>query len=139
MSNSTLSGNSASNGGGIYNTGTNGGNAFVMLDNTILASTGAMPGANLVNTGLGTSITSEGYNLSSDDGGGFLTAGGDQINTDPKLGPLQENGGPTLTMALLPGSPALDQGKNFGVTTDQRGFPRPIDTARHRLPQWHVQ
>ena len=127
VSNSTVSGNSAPDGGGIYNTGTNGGNAFVMLDNTILASTSGMPGANLVNTGLGTSITSQGYNLSSDDGGGFLTAGGDQINTNPQLGALQDNGGPTATMALLPGSPALDQGKNFGVTTDQRGRPRPVD------------
>ena len=127
VSNSTLSGNSASNGGGIYNVGFNGANALVSLDNTILASTSAMPGANLVNVGLGTSITSEGYNLSSDDGGGFLSAAGDQINTDPKLGPLQDNGGPTETMALLPGSPAQDQGKSFGVTSDQRGFPRPVD------------
>jgi hypothetical protein len=63
VSNSTLAGNSASNGGGIYNTGVSGGNAFVMLDNSIL-QTGAA-GANLVNVGDGTSITSQGYNLSS--------------------------------------------------------------------------
>ena len=55
-------------------------------------------------------ITSDGYNLSSDDGGGFLIGPGDQINTDPMLGPLQDNGGPTLTHALLPGSPAIDAG-----------------------------
>ncbi|GAB4398967.1 MAG: hypothetical protein OHK0053_18410 [Microscillaceae bacterium] len=42
---------------------------------------------------------------------------------DPLLGPLQDNGGPTLTMALLPGSPAIDAGGNFSLTpaTDQRG------------------
>ncbi len=42
---------------------------------------------------------------------------------DPLLGPLQDNGGPTLTMALLPGSPAIDAGGNFALTpaTDQRG------------------
>jgi hypothetical protein len=75
-------------------------------------------------------VTSNGYNLSSDDGGGFLTATGDQINTDPKLGPLQDNGGPTFTHAVLTGSPAIDQGYNFsGSTTDQRGtgFARTVD------------
>lgn len=45
--------------------------------------------------------SSHGYNLSSDNGGGYLTATGDQINTDPKLGPLQNNGG--LTFTHLPG------------------------------------
>ncbi|NJL12508.1 MAG: T9SS type A sorting domain-containing protein [Microscillaceae bacterium] len=45
---------------------------------------------------------------------------------DPLLGPLQDNGGPTLTMALLPGSPAIDAGGNFPLTTatDQRGSAR---------------
>jgi hypothetical protein len=55
---------------------------------------------------------------------------GDQVGTlaaplDPLLGPLQANGGPTFTHALLPGSPAIDAGS--GVRgTDQRGFPRPF-------------
>ena len=43
------------------------------------------------------SVTSHGYNISSDDGGGHLNGPGDQINTDPLLSPLQHNGGPTLT------------------------------------------
>ncbi len=127
VSNSTLSGNSASTGGGVFIEGINGDTAAVSLNNTILASTNNLPGANLVNGGPNTRIISQGYNLSSDNGGGFLTAAGDQINTNPQLGPLQDNGGPTATMALLPGSPALDKGKNFGVTTDQRGLPRPVD------------
>src|SRR6185369_6103828 len=46
---------------------------------------------------------------------------------DPLLGPLQNNGGPTPTMALLPGSPAIDHGTNFGVLPDQRGRARPFD------------
>ena len=69
-------------------------------------------------------VTSLGYNLSSDDAGGFLTGPGDQINTDPVLGPLQDNGGPTFTYALLPGSPAIDAGDpNFIPPPffDQRG------------------
>jgi hypothetical protein len=56
-------------------------------------------------------------------------AGGDSL-TDPKLGPLADNGGPTLTMALLPGSPAIDAGNtSLAPTTDQRGFPRPAGLA----------
>ena len=58
----------------------------------------------------GGTVTSHGYNLSSDNGGGYLTGPGDQINTDPMFGPLQDNGGPTFTHALLPGSPAINAG-----------------------------
>jgi hypothetical protein len=46
---------------------------------------------------------------------------------DARLGPLQDNGGPTFTMALLPGSPAIDQGVSQGLSTDQRGMPRTAD------------
>ena len=56
----------------------------------------------------------------------YLNGPGDQINTDPLLGPLQNNGGPTLTHALLPGSPAIDAGDpNFTPPPfyDQRGCP----------------
>ncbi len=49
---------------------------------------------------------------------------------DPKLGPLADNGGPTLTMALLPGSSAIDAGDTASAPpTDQRGFPRPFGPA----------
>ena len=124
---STLSDNSAPNGGGIYNQGTNNGRGLLILEDTILYSANTTPGANLISTGPGASVTSHGYNLSSDNANGLLTAAGDQINTDPKLGPLQDNGGPTQTMALLPGSPAWDKGKSFSLTADQRGSPRPVD------------
>ena len=86
-------------------------------------NTGAL-GENIFNNG-GT-VTSHGYNLSNDDGGGYLTGPGDQINTDPLLGPLQDNGGPTFTHALLPGSPAIDAGDpNFipPPFNDQRDCP----------------
>ena len=44
---------------------------------------------------------------------------------DPLLGPLQDNGGPTWTMALLPGSPAINAGDSTNApATDQRGFAR---------------
>ena len=88
VANSTITGNSAPSGGGIYNQQ---GQSFI--SNTIL-NAGAL-GENIFNDA-GT-VSSLGYNLSSDDGGGYLTGPGDQINTDPLLGPLQDNGGPTLT------------------------------------------
>src|SRR5205814_766907 len=68
--------------------------------------------------------TSHGYNVSNDDGGGFLNGSGDQSNTNPLLGSLQDNGGPTFTHAVLPGSPAINAGNpNFTPPPlyDQRG------------------
>jgi hypothetical protein len=119
IANSTLSGNSApaGGGGGILNFG------VTTIGNTIL-KTGAT-GENLVN--MGGTITSAGYNLSNDNGGGFLIAASDQINTDPILGPLKDNGGPTFTHAPLSNSPAIDRGKDIGPTgQDQRGMARPV-------------
>jgi hypothetical protein len=99
--NSTLSDNSASVGGGIFTIGT------AEIGNSVLKA--GASGANIAASGGGT-VTSLGYNLSNDNGGGFLIGSGDQINTDPLLGPLQDNGGPTFTHELLPGSPAIDAG-----------------------------
>ncbi|HET7779486.1 MAG TPA: choice-of-anchor Q domain-containing protein [Rudaea sp.] len=49
----------------------------------------------------------------------------DTISADPKLGPLQNNGGPTQTHALAPNSPAIDKGNNLqALDFDQRGAPR---------------
>jgi hypothetical protein len=72
-------------------------------------------------------MTSQGHNLASDNSCVGFTAPGDLTNTDPLLDSLQNNGGPTETHALLPGSPAIDAGSCAGVTTDQRGANRPID------------
>ena len=66
------------------------------------------------------------YNLEDANTCGFSTAT-NLINTDPKLGPLQDNGGPTLTRALAADSPAIDYVRvNTGVIVDQRGFTRPV-------------
>jgi len=120
VNNSTLSGNSADFGGGIFNDGNFNEGATLEIGDTIL-KTGSS-GANILNQE--GSVTSLGYNLSNDDGAGFLTATGDQINTDPLLGPLQDNDGPTFTHELLAGSPAIDAGDpNFTPPPDydQRG------------------
>jgi hypothetical protein len=89
---------------------------------------------------VGGGFTSQGHNLigKADGSTGFTNGvNGDQVGSmasplDPKLGPLQNNGGPTATMALLSGSPAIDAaddsvlGPPLSLTTDQRGpgFPR---------------
>ena len=106
----TFSGNSADLGNSI---GIVGSATVLHLGNTILQSSGANF---FVDTG-GPSVSSMGYNLSSDNGGGFLTGPADQINTDAQLDTygLQNNGGPTQTIALTPESPAIDQGKAFGL------------------------
>jgi hypothetical protein len=139
ITNSTFSGNSASSGGGIFNIG-----AFAITNSTLSGNSAVGFGGGIVNTQIleigntvlqagdsganisntGGIVTSFGYNLSSDDGGGFLIGPGDQINSNPLLGPLQDNGGPTFTHALLPGSPAIDAGDpNFTPPPffDQRG------------------
>src|SRR5262249_62255129 len=114
---STLSGNSAGgNGGAIRNNGT-GGSATVELGSSILKA--GASGANIAN--LSGAVNSDGFNLSSDSAGGLLTSLTDQLNTDPMLGPLQDNGGASFTHALLPGSPAIYRGENFtGSATDPR-------------------
>ena len=94
-------------------------------------------GGALVNTLLATNvpssccctITDAGHNLSSDSSCAFAAVGS-LNNIDPMLGPLADNGGPTWTMALLPGSPAIDAGDSAAAPgTDQRGFPRPAGLA----------
>jgi len=70
------------------------------------------------------SLTSGGHNLVQD--GSCSSASSDQILGDAKIGPLANNGGPTLTHALLPGSPAVDAGDDTACPgTDQRGTARP--------------
>jgi hypothetical protein len=128
INNSTISGNSAiyyGGGGGIEFAD---GDALT-LQNTIVANNS---GGNCDTGPYGAIITSNGYNLSSDDSCS-LTGPGDMNNTDPKLGKFGKYGGPTRTILLLPGSPAIDAGNPNGCTddkgkllkTDQRGWPRP--------------
>ena len=113
VNNSTVANNASY---GIYNSG----NAAT-LKNTIVANNGF--GGDCEGP-----ITSAGHNLSSDSSCG-LTGLGDLSNTSPGLSPLADNGGPTFTHALLPGSPAIDAGSSDCPPpgTDQRGAARPGD------------
>ncbi len=124
-------------GGGIYASSYSDGPGYVNSSSTIIAlnATAAfnstfepddMEGAFALS---GVTNTLLGY------GGGAATitngVAGDIVGVDPKLGPLQDNGGPTPTMALLPGSPAIDAGSNpLGLTSDQREYsPRVVGAA----------
>ena len=152
IENSTLSGNRADTcGGGIYNVGVLDGDATVQIASSTLSDNAAACGGTILNFGASLEITStilmgasggtidtsggpatsHGHNLSSDSGGGVLTAPSDQVDTDPELGPLQDNGGPTFTHELLAGSPAIDAGPAAETCpgTDQRGVGRPQGAA----------
>ena len=103
------------------------------LDNTIVAlntntGDGSVRASDVVaSTDSGIVSTSSAYNLIGSGGSGGLSNGvnGNQVGiTNPGLGPLASNGGPTPTIGLLPGSPAIDRGSNAlddGLVTDQRG------------------
>src|SRR6185503_645674 len=78
--------------------------------------------------------SSSSFNIIGNGGSGGLTNGvnGNQVGVDARVGPLANNGGPTRTHALLPGSPAIDAGSNANaasLTTDQRGFARIVNTT----------
>jgi hypothetical protein len=136
ISNCTITGNSSGNGGGIDVAGS----TSPIVRSSIIAGNTAQNGPDVKGT-----FTSQGYNLvgNTSDSNGF-TQMTDQTGTQASpLNPrleldamnkplLKDNGGPTPTIALLCGSPAIDKGNNFtSATTDQRGagFARIFDNS----------
>ncbi|TVQ58526.1 MAG: CHAT domain-containing protein [Spirulina sp. DLM2.Bin59] len=146
--NSTISNNTASNfGGGIYvgttnpitirnstiafNQANTGGGLYLMNDNTQSVITNTIVAKNIAATHPDVMGNfAEGvlaFNLIGNTNGIISPINATNItNVDPLLGPLRNNGGPTATHALLPGSPALNGGSNAltNVTVDQRGNAR---------------
>lgn len=103
------------------------------------ADPAALPSANCGYTGgAATALISAGYNLSSDTScTANLNDTSDKNNLDPKIGALANNTGPTMTHALLVGSPALGAGGAVaGVTVDQRGVTRDAtpDIGAYEVP-----
>ncbi|HTP10546.1 MAG TPA: choice-of-anchor Q domain-containing protein, partial [Anaerolineae bacterium] len=100
----------------------------LVIQNSIVAHNGVTNNLRIEN---GAVFTSAGYNLTNSGVGTSFTATTDLRNTNPLLGPLQDNGGATWTHALLPNSPAIDRiplgvnGCGTTLTIDQRGQPRP--------------
>ncbi|MDB6032426.1 MAG: hypothetical protein JWM16_2764 [Verrucomicrobiales bacterium] len=104
----------------------------VRCHNTIIAGNSAPNGPDCSGT-----LISEGYNLIQDPSGCNISGDttGLLLNLDARLEPLQNNGGPTLTHALLPTSPALDAGSPTSFpSVDQRGFSRPRDANNDCVP-----
>jgi hypothetical protein len=162
LTNTTISGNTAGgSGGGLMrngptasatltnvtitnnHAGTNGGGALLnggndKLRNTIVAGNflgGGTSTPNDIEGVVDTSAASSNNLIGTGGTGGLTAINGNQINVaNPGLGPLANNGGPTLTNALLPSSPALNAGSNAlatnaGLTTDQRGSARIVNTT----------
>jgi predicted outer membrane repeat protein len=140
-------GTDSGEGGGLDSNGT------TTMANTIVAGNFDTPsnsGGETIMPDVSGNITSGGYNLIGDGTGSSFTNGanGDQVGTatsrlDPLLGPLQTNGGPTFTRALLPGSPAIDAGDPAFApppSSDQRGagFSR-IGDGRTDIGAFEVQ
>ena len=135
LTNSTLSGNSASFGGGIKNQS----NTLTVINTTISGNSATNSGGGISNYSIlnisntiianstsggdfaGTAPNTNTNNL-VEDGKVSGTTYAWTVTGDPLLGPLQDNGGPTFTMALLAGSPAI--GSTAGTGTDQRGINR---------------
>jgi hypothetical protein len=124
VTNSTISGNTAPSAGGLYSgrMSTRWGirTGAVNLSNSIVAN--QTSGADCVTDTYGKIFTS-GHNLESGTSCGF-TGTGDKQSANPLLGALASNGGPTQTMALGGGSPAIDAGSCVQAI-DQRGYIRP--------------
>lgn len=126
VTNVTIASNSSGDGANLFDD-----DNFGSIQNTVIA--GAQGGGTNCDTS-GEFLTSNGNNLEDDSAANSqgvtpsceFTQPSDQSGVDPKLGPLANNGGPTQTMALQPGSPAIDHGATIAsITTDQRGGPRP--------------
>ena len=127
LTNCTVSGNvtdDGGQGGGINNA--NAGANTANLQDTIVANNTV--GAGGAGPDLKGAFNSLDYNLfeTTTDATFTGTTTHNITGQDPVLGPLQDNGGPTFTHALLAGSPAIDAG-NSALITDQRGNQRPVD------------
>jgi parallel beta-helix repeat protein len=129
LSNATVTGNTASgDGGGLSNY-----SGDVQLTYaTVTGNTASAEGGGLFNTGGGLQLTNTIVSGNSSDIKGSFSGGTSDnlIGGNALLGPLGNYGGPTLTVPLLPGSPAIGGGTATGAPpTDQRGVSRPKGTA----------
>ncbi len=121
-------------GGAIYNLAFDTGgtqSAIATITNSILSNTTG--GVDLVNNGVGNDTSTaivllNGPNLVMSSAGPITGAA--TVTADPQLEALANNGGPTQTMAITTSSPAFNAGAPVpGITTDQRGEPRPDTPA----------
>jgi hypothetical protein len=117
---STVTDNSANQGGGLFSTATE---HDVLIADSIVAGNSAPSDPDCAGQGEFVPPAPRGHNLFGPEGC-LAPAPGDILTANPGLGPLADNGGPTPTHALLPGSPAIDAAEDLGLKTDQRGVKR---------------
>ena len=119
----TVSGNSASgSGGGIFSY-----DSLLPIDNSIVANNTAATNNDLDNGPEGGFDLS--FSLIESPGTASITnSGGNILNQDPQLGPLQNNGGLTQTHLPASASPVVNAGSST-FTVDQRGQARPVGAA----------
>lgn len=126
LTNSTLSGNSAaSGGGGIYN---GVGSGSIIISTIIALNVGGDIGGDPLHAESVDNLIGDAASA----GGLIHSKLGNIVGSDPRLGSLADNGGPTWTIALLADSPAIDSGSNpLALVSDQRGsgFPRTAGTG----------
>ncbi len=135
VTNCTITANHAASGGGVSFTN-NGTGDTLTLNNTIDAGNFQGNGTATADDVGGDPFTAN-YSLIGTTTGGTVSGTGDVLNVNALLGPLANNGGPTETCALLPGSPALNAGSNAlavvangdPLVTDQRGLARVVGPA----------
>jgi hypothetical protein len=147
VTNSTFAENIAAAGGGFFELNDGMTNAVSFLNSTIADNTGGgilvtmefatrptllpvlentLVAGNTSGDNVQGMVQSNGHNLIEDPTGASGLTSGDITGQDPRLGPLTNNGGLLPTLALLPGSPAIDAGDSAvataaGLTADQRG------------------
>jgi len=111
--------------GGIRNTATANLRNTIVAGNTVANASSSPDFGGAVAAGSSFNLIGNGQGTTGISNG---DANSNQVGVDPMLDPtLKLNGGTTLNHALLTGSPAIDKGNSFGLTTDQRGFIRPVD------------
>ncbi len=110
---------------GVCNFAVTAGSAKLTITNNIFSFNGAVAVNSENLGGTAVNVVSNGHNLSTDSGSGFLIGPGDLINTNPVLLGIADNGAQVQTRALSLGSPAIDAGDMaLATTTDERGLGR---------------
>ena len=145
LTNSTVSGNSSGangRGGGIFVAA---GRVDILSSTIVYNSTtargdqgGGITVSSDAHLSIGNTIVAN--NENGHIRGDFDDQGFNLIGGDPRLGPLKDNGGSTLTHQPLTGSRVIDAGSSFGLETDQRGFDRTFDDPRvPNEPFWDLE
>ena len=125
LTNCTVSGNDGGTGGGIYESRASTAATLTLVNCTVSGNTGG-GGGGLITFGISATLTNTivAGNIRGDFGGPYL-GGHNFLGGNPGLSPLGDYGGPTQTMAVLPGSAVIGAGTTVGApATDQRGQAR---------------